>query len=441
MARSARREAFDRLNRIDRDAAYAGLVGAASRLSDRDERFVTELVSGVTRWRRWLDFAIDARYSGAAENLEPAVRQILRIGVYELWFTRTPSYAAVNEAADLARAVSHRGVVSLVNGLLRAVERAGDERPSPRTGDPAEDLAVRFSHPTWLVRRWLERFGAESTRELLRRNNERPVYGVRANALTCDEMAIGDLLREHAIEFRSVPYMDDFVIVDGVQEILRANLLEEGYCSIQGPGAGSVVRLLDPRPGESIVDLCSAPGGKAIYTAERMMDRGRIVAVDRSEARLKLVARDAERIGASIIETSAGDARALVLDQRLPAGDGVLLDVPCSGTGVLNRRADLRWKRTAADLEDLVELQDELLDAAASIVRPGGRLVYSTCSIEPEENEERVRAFLARHSSFVREPASGWLPQSACGTDGFLRCLPHVHGFDGAFAARLRKTA
>lgn len=432
-------EAVDRLERIEDEKAYTALLGSRRRLSERDERFVTEMVAGVTRWRRWLDFLIDEFYNSPSANLAPEVRQILRLGVYELLFLRTPAYAAINEAVELAKSISHRGVVGLVNGLLRTVDRKREDLRVPDTGDAAEDLSIRHSHPTWMVRRWLQRYGREATRRLLTWNNERPSFGIRVNRLNVTPDEFVELLESMDLSARPSSYLNDFVVVDQLQEIFEDNLLSEGLCSVQGQGAGAVVRLANPQPEEFVVDLCSAPGGKTFYMAELMQDRGRILAVDVHARRLNLVAEGARRLGITMADTQHGDARHLHEQEDLPSADRVLLDVPCTGTGVLNTRADLRWRRRAADLEDLTALQDELLDGAAPLVRPGGVLVYSTCSLEPEENEQRVEMFLARHPAFSREEADALVPEVLVDDEGYLRALPHEHQVDGAFGALLRR--
>ncbi|ARA94742.1 16S rRNA (cytosine(967)-C(5))-methyltransferase [Rhodothermaceae bacterium RA] len=433
--------ALRQLNRIEQQGAYVGLVGDDAGLDARQERQATEYVAGVTRWRRWLDFLINRFYHGASERLDPALRQVLRIGLYDLLFLQTPPHAAIHEAVELAKGHVHPKVAGLVNGLLRAVQRHRGPLPEPDTGDAARDLAIRFSHPTWMVRRWLARFGPEATAALLAWNNARPSYGLRVNTLRTTPEAFRQRLGEQGIEGTPSPYLDDFVRVPKLQPVMQTGLLADGLCAVQDESAGLIVRLLDPHPGEVILDGCAAPGGKALYAALRMQDQGQVWAFDRHPNRIGLVAQAAAAHGLSCLRTEAADLRTLPERADLPPADRVLLDAPCSGLGVLARRADLRWQRTAEELTQLTRLQAELLDAAARLVRPGGVLVYGTCTIEPEENEAQVAAFLQRHPGFRLEPAAAFVPAALCTPEGYFASLPHRHGIDGAFGARLRRDA
>ena len=438
---SARAVAVEHLDRIDVGGAYVSLVGedASGAVDARAERQVTEYVAGVTRWRRWLDFLIRHFYRGAFNKMEPTLKQILRVALYDLLMLNTPPHAAVHEAVDLARARIRPGAGGLVNGLLRTVLRNQDRLPVPDTGDAADDLALRHSHPTWLVRRWLDRFGLEETEALLRWNNERPVYGLRINTRTGAIPDFTASLDDQGIAWEPSAYLEDFVRVRQLQPVLRAGWIGAGRCVVQDESGGLAVRLLDPRPGEVLIDPCAAPGGKALYAAQRMGNQGRVLAYDVHEGRLRLVEAGAREQGLTILHTEAADLRELARRAEVPAADRVLLDAPCSGLGVLAKRADLRWHRSLDALGLLTKLQDDLLDAAAGLVRSGGLLVYSTCTIEPEENEERVDAFLRRHPAFTVESAQGFLPEAVVTPEGYLATLPHRHHVDGAFGVRLRK--
>ncbi|NBB75621.1 MAG: 16S rRNA (cytosine(967)-C(5))-methyltransferase RsmB [Bacteroidetes bacterium] len=441
---SSRRAALRQLERIERDQAYIGQLegsDADAPLDARTRRQVKEYVAGVTRWRRWLDFVLAAFYHGDFDEMERPLQIILRLGLYDLLFLRTPTHAAVHENVELAKREVRPGAAGLVNGVLRTIDRQRDDLPTPDTGDPAEDLAIRQSHPTWMVRRWMARYGAEATQELLAWNNRRPVHGVRINTLATSVAAFQTQLDAHDVAWTASPYLDDFVRVKGLQPVIAAGWMDAGQCAVQDESAGLVVRVLDPKPGETVIDACAAPGGKTIYAALRMQAQGTIHAVDANEARLRLVTEGAAAHGVDgMVHPVGADLREWARADDAPQADRVLLDAPCSGLGVLAKRADLRWQRSPADLDELTTLQDELLDAAARLVRPGGLLVYSTCTIEPEENQRRVAAFRERDGRFALESVKGTVPDTTVTAEGVFTTLPHEHGVDGAFAARLRRT-
>lgn len=437
----ARSIALDHLERIRRDDAFVGALSAEGS-DERTRRQARELVAGVTRWRRWLDFVLAEAYNGDYDSMEHRLRQILRLGLYELLFQSTPAHAAVDQYVELAKQELRPGAGNLVNGVLRFIDRNRDGLPAPDTGDPAEDLAVRYSHPTWMVRRWLDRFGHDETVELLQWNNRRPFYSVRINPLRASRTEVETWLDEHEVVYTDSPYLDDVLRLKRLQPLVQGGLLEDGRVAVQDESSGLVVRLLDPQPGETVLDGCAAPGGKTVYAAARMQEDGTIFATDVHEHRLQKVDEAAAAHGvAEMVTTEATDLRAVAERPDPPRADRVLLDVPCTGLGVLAKRADLRWQRSPEDLEEMAALQDELLEAAARLVRPGGLLVYSTCSIEPEENEQRIEAFLDRHDDFSLEPAPDPVPAEVVTDDGVLATLPHRHRMDGAFAARLRHTA
>lgn len=439
----ARVAAVHQLNRIEQGGAYIGFVSSGEiqdEMGPRDERQATEYVAGVTRWRRWLDFVASRFYRGDYEGIELKLRQVLRLGLYDLLFLRTPPHAAVNEAVELAKKTVRPKAGGLVNGILRNVLRNQDNLPQPDTGDAAEDLAIKGSHPTWMVRKWLARFGLEGTKELLLWNNSRPYFALRVNINKITREQLQERLRDLEVTWEPSPYLEDFVRTHSLQPVLEAGLVEHGFCAVQDESAALVVRVLDPEPGDTILDGCAAPGGKTLYAAQIMGNRGRIIAVDVHQHRLRLIERAAKSQSVTIVEYKAGDLRKLVEEENgFEPVEKVLLDAPCSGSGVLAKRADLRWNRNPEELMELTELQDGLLEASSKKVRNGGLLVYSTCSIEPEENEQRVDSFLERHPDFFIESVENLVPASMVNDRGFFESLPHRHGIDGAFAARLRR--
>ena len=435
----AREIAVHRLLRVEADGAYVARL-SDTHIDPAEARRASDYVAGVTRWRRWLDALMDRFYRGDIATLQPELLQILRVGLYDLVIRETPPHAAVSEAVGTAKTLLHKGAAGLTNAVLRAASRAhqlGDLQ-TPDTGDVADDLAVRYSHPTWMVRRWLDRWPREQVEALLNSNNAAPTFGLRVNTLRTTREAVLHQLDALGVRAEPSRWLDDFVTTQQLQPILKSDALAEGLVAVQDEAAGLVVRVLDPQPGDRVLDATAAPGGKAVYAALRMQDAGSVVALDVSEAKTRLVREAAERHGTHRVDTVAADLRTWTADG---AFDRVLLDAPCSGTGVLSKRADLRWNRTPEDLIELAALQDALLDAAARHVRPGGTLVYSTCSIELEENDDRIEAFLMRHPEFSRQPVGDSVPEAMRQPEGSYAAHPHVHGTDGAFAARLIHTS
>ncbi|MFT4603548.1 MAG: 16S rRNA (cytosine967-C5)-methyltransferase [Rhodothermales bacterium] len=425
--------AVHRLVRISEDGAFASLVGGERRLNPAAERVATELVGGVTRWRAWLDYLAATCYRGPFESLEPPIKELLRIGTYDLAVACTAPHAAVHQAVEAAGKTVRPGAAKLVNAVLRSLDRKKPWK-TDLTRDLPEELAVRWSHPQWMVERWLARFGPEATKKLLEHNNRPPVFSLRV-AERREEFE--QFLSDAHVRFSQSTWLDDYIRVERLQPVIRGEWVKGGAVSVQDESAGLVVRLLDPQPGERIVDGCAAPGGKSRYIHERMAGQGLLMAVDASETRLRLL----EGLDESpALQTEAADFRDWA-EANPDSADRVLVDVPCTGLGVLSSRADLRWHRTPEDFDELIPLQTELLNAAAGVVRPGGVLVYSTCSIAPEENQNRAGAFLASHPEFQVEPADIWLDEALVTPEGYMETFPHRDGVDGAFGVRFRRLA
>ena len=429
-AKDVRSLAVRDLLRIELGNAYISKV-SLRRKDSLTARRVTYLVSGVTRWRRYLDFLIRSVYRGKLKNIEPRLKQIIRIGVYECFVLDHSRPKVINGVVGLAMRTVRPNAGRLVNALLRTMSRS--PLPVPDTGNKVEDLAIRLSHPTWMVERWWDRFGPASTEKLLTHNNAVPWFGIRCNPLKESVNSLKEWLTNQEVEWEDGLYLNDFLRVRRVAPITRSGLISSGRCAVQDEAAGLVVRLLDPQPGETVLDVCSAPGGKGTYSAIRMKNTGRIVAVDYHDGKMRRLEESAQAGDLTIIEPRVADVATM---DPVPASK-VLLDVPCTGTGVLAKRADMRWRRLSQELRRIVRVQDMLMNAAARSVIPGGVLVYSTCSIEPEENEERVAAFLSRHPSFVLEEAGPRIPKELVSKEGYLRSLPQDHRIDGTFAARM----
>ena len=444
MTSPARAVAARVLERVDTAGAFADLALDAelsrAGAGTRDAALATELVYGALRWQRYLDWILAPHSRRRLERLDPRPRALLRMTAYQLVFLeRTPAFAAVDDAVSLARQRAKPGVPEFVNAVLRAFARRGprEREPAP-PDDPVEALALRRSFPTWLARRWVERYGVDEANALMTALNERPPLSVRANTLRTTRVALAVRLRdEEKLETTPTPHAPEGLIVAHGGRAASWRAFADGDFVVQDEASMLVARLLDPKPGDTVADTCAAPGTKTTHLAQLMENRGRILAFDPQPARLALVDESAKRLGVTIVETRRGAVEALASD--FPAAcEAVLVDAPCSNLGVLRRNPEVKWRRGFDDLAANARRQREILTAAATMVRSGGRLVYATCSLEPEENQRVVAAFLADRGDFVRDPPPGFpLPLDG---DGVLRCLPHRHGTDGFTAVRLRRT-
>ncbi|HEY3248368.1 MAG TPA: 16S rRNA (cytosine(967)-C(5))-methyltransferase RsmB [bacterium] len=437
---SARAVAVDILVRVERLGAFANLllhhaIGDA-RLSAADAALVTELVLGVLRHRTRVDWTLTGASSHGLDEIPAPIRAILRTGAYQLLFlSRVPPRAAVSEAVDLAKRHGHAGTAALVNAVLRRLATSG-ERPLPPPDDPATRIEVEHSHPAWLVRGWLDRFGPDETEALCRANNLPAPRYARANLLRGSPDAMLTRLHESGLTVLPTPLPEGVEVRGAFGE--RHRLVEEGVLTVQDLGAMLVTRVLDPQPGETIIDACAAPGGKTTHIAERMGDRGRVIACDIHAGKLALTARRAAVVGAGTIEPHLQDARGL--GRAFPQlADRVLVDAPCTGLGVVRRRPDIKWRVQPAHVETLARLQLQILTGAAGAVRPGGTLVYSVCTTEPEEGESVIRNFLQHHPRFSLQPFPPLPPDLGSEEDsGMMSVWPHRQGTDGFFIARLR---
>jgi 16S rRNA (cytosine967-C5)-methyltransferase len=440
-AAPARAVAARVLERVETDGAFADLALDAELrrrpLPVRDVALATELILGTLRWQRYLDWILAPHSRRRLPALDPRVRVLLRVTAYQLAFLeRVPAFAAVNDAVTLARGAP--GVAEYVNAVLRAFARRGAAKREPALPrDPLEALATRCSFPTWLAARWLARYGAEDAEALMRALNARAPLTVRANTVRTTREALATRLREgDGLQARATPLAPEGLVVEGGGDPGRWRAFVEGLCVLQDEASMLVARLLEPAAGTTIADVCAAPGTKTTHLAQLMDNRGRVLAFDPQAARLARVGEQAARLGVTIAETVEGAVETLA-PRWAGACDGVLVDAPCSNLGVLRRNPEVKWRRQPADVAAAGERQRGILAAAAGLVRPGGRLVYATCSLEPEENDDVARDFLAARGDFTVEPPASCPvgPDAA----GFVRCLPHRHGTDGFTAIRFRR--
>jgi 16S rRNA (cytosine967-C5)-methyltransferase len=459
--KNARTMALQILLSIEKDKAYANIALDTAfekwPASKQERAFCTELVYGTVRHQLTLDWIISIFLNrGNPEKLTPAIRNILRMAFYQLYFMKyRPEAAVVDEAVKLALRFGHSGVSKLVNAVLRSYLRNPEKVVfPPAEKEPARHLSIKHSHPLWLVERWVDRFGFEATAHLCEFNNRPAPVCIRTNTLRCsrDEL-IERLASEHVVIEKSA-LVPESLIISGFDRIESLASHRDGWFIVQDESSMLVAHAVAPKPGETVIDLCGAPGGKATHLAQMMNNDGQIISVDLHEHRTRLIQENANRLGVRTIATVTGDALNFKMPAKMPANqddkelaDAVLLDAPCTGTGVIRRRADSRWRRTPHDIIELADLQYRLLKHAATLVKPGGRLVYSTCSLEPEENHVLIKRFLQEHPEFEPADLSGLLSTglqpSGFSDDhqepGYLYLLPWVHNTDGFFICRMHR--
>jgi 16S rRNA (cytosine967-C5)-methyltransferase len=390
-------------------------------LSVVDRGLCQELVFGMVRWQAPLDWLVARKTAGRTQNV--TLRILLHLGLYQLfWLQRIPDHAAVHETVELGKRLGFGQRAGFLNAILRGYIRERDQTRAALADLKRSDPPLGYSHPAWLVERWQNRWGAEKTIRLLEWNNNSPPVFARLNKLKTDLPGLLDRWRKEGVEFEERNY--DWTGPDLVFELrshpplVECESFQEGLFYVQDPSTLLAVTALAPQPGETILDFCAAPGGKTGFIAQCMGNRGKIIAHDAQPERLKLVEENCRRLGVTCAE--------IVRDLgALNEVDRILIDAPCSNTGVLRRRVDLRWRVKPTEIERLRKAQVVLLQQAAAKLKPGGVLVYSTCSLEPEENEEVVKAFLVAQSEFKLESER--------------QLFPFSDGVDGAFVARLRK--
>jgi 16S rRNA (cytosine967-C5)-methyltransferase len=414
-----------------RDAYLGPLLSSRLRrsgLETRQKSLVTELVQGTVRMLGNLDWAIRQFSSRRLETVDPGVLWILRLSAYQLMYTDVPDYAACDIAARLTRRNVGEAPVPYVNGVLRALARGMDGLNYPEPADdPAGYLEVRYSHPRWIVEMWIDELGLEKAESVCRADNMPPSVSIRCNLRRVDRTALADSLKRKGIEVETGEVTPEALLIRGSGPLDALDEYKRGWFAVQDQGAMLVGHHVDARSGMRVCDMCSAPGGKSNHLAELMGDDGYILALDRSEGRLEMVMEAAGRLGNSIIETSVVDATTAggSVDGLF---DRVLLDAPCSGLGTLSRRPDIRWRRQPGDITRLAALQRSFITQGAMLVRPGGALIYSTCTISRMENEDVVLSFLGEHPEF-----------EAIDGPPFTLLLPGSDRCDGTFIAVLRR--
>lgn len=416
------------------DAALRAQLGRDG-LSGPEAALCSRIVYGVTQNRLLLDFYLAACCSQKPDHLQPPLLDILRIGAYQILFLdKVPDSAAVNTSVELAKTAGRGQAAGLVNAVLRKIVQNKDSLPPIPEREDAQYLSIRYSHPKWLVKRLLDILGREETERFLAAGNSQPPAAAQVNPLRGSAAELREALAAEGVSTEYHPWLPDCLLLSGTGDLESLDAFRKGMFYIQDPAARLAVMAMDVKPGDRVLDVCAAPGGKSFAAAIAMGDRGGVLACDLHEKKLKRIRDGAERLGLTCLETAAADGRNCRPDW---AGrfDAVLVDAPCSGLGIIRKKPDVRYKR-ADDLFSLPVVQHDILDSASACVRPGGVLVYSTCTVLPEENGQTADAFLAEHPEFSREsfdlPSLGRVP-------GEITLWPQRHGTDGFYICRFRR--
>lgn len=444
----AREAALKALAEIETKKAYSNLVLKKilrdNTLDARDRGFITELVYGTVTRKLTLDWIISQFSKTKLSKLSFWVLLILRMGVYQLLFLdRVPVSAACNTSVNLSKRYA-KASSGFVNAILRNVSRKKSEikLQEIQTGSPVKDLSVRYSFPEFLVKAWISDFSRDFTVKLLEALLERPDFCVRINTVKTTVEEVTQELSEAGMDVTPGLFLPEALVLSGVSDISRASVFLDGEITVQDESSMLVAHILDPQPGERILDVCAAPGGKTTHIAQLMKNQGHITAWDIHEHKTKLIRETAHRLGITIIDTETRDALEPA-DRTKHQYHRVLVDAPCSGTGIIRRKPDIKWQRKPEDFNSLIEVQKKILYNAGSIVVPGGVLVYSTCSLDVRENEQVVRDFLRNNPDFEASGLDVYLPEKLRGrqgsSEGMFQLFPHIDNTDGFFIARMKK--
>ena len=439
---NVREIAFHSLLDICKDDGYSNIVVSRTiqrqSFADRDRRFYTELVYGTLRNLNFLDWIIERLSSRKLAKLDPVCKAIIRLGLFQIFcLTKVPESAACNESVKLARRFGNRGMAGFVNGILRNSIRRKNEFDIPSLADdPVLHISLMYHQQNWLVRQWLQEYGQEATVRLCRYFESIPDLCLRANVTRISRVDLIERLTERGLDAQPAKFAPEGIYVKGSPGIESISELKEGLAIIQDEPSQLVAHAVDPQPNDIVFDVCAAPGGKTTHIAELGGPGCIVYGSDIYEHKLKLIEHNAHTLRLPNVHTLLQDARTLGKIYKEKA-DRVLVDAPCSGLGVLRRKLDLRWRKKKDDIRKLPQLQKEILESAAACVKPGGILVYSTCTINDDENAKIVDAFLENHPEFKAENIGLLCQLEKKGP--YIQLLPQEDYLDGFFISRLRK--
>lgn len=437
---------LDLLLRIEEDSGYSNLLInhelKTRNIAPKDQGLLTEIVYGTIERKLTLDYYLEP-FIDTSRKLEGWVRMILRMSVYQMEFLdRVPDYAIINEAVEIAKERGHEGIGSFVNGILRSVQREGVQDTAKITNN-VKRLAVETSHPEWLVERWINDYGYQITKEMCTENLQQRPMSIRVQPLRMSREEVMTRLNEEGMETEPSELSSQGIIVRN-GNVLQTDLFLDGYITIQDQSSMLAGELLDAKPGMTVLDACSAPGGKVTHIAEKMQNEGVIHAFDLHKNKIKLVNKKASELELSIIEAKQGDARNLQDTLEAESYDRIIIDAPCSGLGVIRSKPDVKYNKTVNDIARLANIQLEILESVAPLLKKSGLLLYSTCTVNIEENEAVVSEFLKQHTNFEIDPDFfGAIPdkikEGSRVSENGLQLFPQTFQSDGFFLVRFIK--
>ncbi len=444
----ARETALKILYDVSEKSAYSNISVnkylECSELREIDRAFATELAYGTVKWLIEIDYIMDRFSSVKLKKLSPWIKNILRMGIYQLLHTdRVPVSAACNTSVELAKRYGHQASSRFVNGVLRNISRSRENIPYPDKSDIVRHLSIVYSHPEELVALWVARFGAMFTEDILISNNSVPDFSVRVNTLNTSREELLAALEKEGCKAREGKYLKEAVILENPSSITKLEAFQKGYFTVQDESSMLSSVILEPEEGQLAVDVCSAPGGKSTHMAQLMNNRGTVLARDIHPHKLKLVESTAIRLGIDIIKTELFDAEKLD-EELIGKADRVLVDAPCTGLGIIRKKPDIKYSQNISGQGDLIRLQRKILSNASKYVKPGGYLVYSTCTIQQEENIDNVRAFLGENKGFKLAAFGNIIPDKLKGStaqEGFIQLYPNIDKTDGFFISKLVKVS
>jgi len=411
-------------------------------INPKDRAFVTELVYGIIKNKLRLDYIISQFSKIKPSKMSKNILNILRLGVYQIVFLdRVPDFAAINESVNLAKRLENKKVAAFVNAVLRTIlrEKHNVTYPDPQK-TPEEYLSIYYSFPVWMIKRWINLFGYKFTEDLCKAFNEKSKTCIRINTLKTNKEELKAIFAGEKVETSPGLYVDEALYLESSPPLMSLPSFKEGLFLPQDESSMIAAKAIDAKSGEKILDVAAAPGGKTSYFAQSMDNQGHITAWDIHPHRVKLIEETCRRLGVSIVKAELKNAKNIDMES-LDGYDKVLVDAPCSGLGIIRRKPDIKWSKSPKDITALKAEQQEILEVCSRYVKPGGILVYSTCSIEPEENQGIVDSFLRKNTDFSYDDIRLYLPKSLNFDDpaGFIQLYPNIHGTDGFFVARLKR--